>query len=718
MRKHDFHHLQIIPIIIFFLLGLGIILFFGSQGFLRSLTYGNFAAGQVADRDLVVDHDIYYEDLQASALRLLAQRALVKPVFRLHEEISRRILTRYDQLFTLLSGFYVNKKNLSSAFLELQSSMPGILTEKVLEKLLKKQELPAILEEARSLLVAGVNQGILGAAVTQDLSKGLEIIRIQEDKIQRQLWEPDQLLRLPGLLPGWDRFVQSKNLRSDFQEAVYILFLSSTEENVFFDSGETERNLLRLDLETPPVRRQISQGEWLVRKDYVISSEAMVKVQALVDHYGALTLNRTVGAIFFLVALGIMGLLLFKSFKLERIEKTLLWTFGGFWLAHLLIITLVISPVGEASGFWYALVPTSLIIILATLLTSERVGLFLALMITLPILLIAPQKGGVFLAEFFAALAIPFIMRKVEKRMDLIKAGLWLAPIQTLFFVLAGLLHEQENRLGLGGILGAGINGFLSSILALGLLPILEHFLNTPSQFRLAELADLNTPILKRMLALAPGTYAHSVNTAQLSEQAARAIGADPYLCRVGALYHDLGKIDQAEYFIENQRGYNKHDSLKASVSVTLLKSHVKLGLEKARELKLPQKVLDIIGQHHGSGLITFFYSKAVNERGEDKVSKDDFKYPGPNPSSKESAIVMLADTVEAASRTLNRPTVSQVDTFVYDLIIKRYHEGLLNNSGLSFSDLEKIRGIFVQVLAGQFHSRIEYPLLKEGTHE
>jgi putative nucleotidyltransferase with HDIG domain len=228
------------------------------------------------------------------------------------------------------------------------------------------------------------------------------------------------------------------------------------------------------------------------------------------------------------------------------------------------------------------------------------------------------------------------------------------------------------------------------------------------------ELSDLNSPIFKRMLSLAPGTYTHSISVANLAETACEAIGANALLARVSAYYHDIGKIDQADYFIENQKAVNRHDEMKASLSVAVIKSHVRIGIEKAKELSLPQAIIDIIAQHHGRGLITYFYHRAVSEEKDGRVSRDDFSYPGVRPRSREAAVLMLADSVEAASRVLKRPSEERLDRLVHDTVMAKLNSGELGDSSLTLRDVETIRRSFVRILQGYFHTRIEYPKLKE----
>jgi putative nucleotidyltransferase with HDIG domain len=226
----------------------------------------------------------------------------------------------------------------------------------------------------------------------------------------------------------------------------------------------------------------------------------------------------------------------------------------------------------------------------------------------------------------------------------------------------------------------------------------------------------MNSKTLKRMAVMARGTYSHSVAVADLSESACEAIGANHLLARVGAYYHDIGKIDQPEYFIENQNGDNKHDELKPSLSAVVIKSHVKVGIEKAKEIGLPQEVIDILAQHHGSDVISYFYREALinNEKGS-KISPEDFSYNGTPPMTKEAAVVMLADSVDAVSRTLKQPTTTKLDKIIWKIIMEKIEHKQLIYCDLSLKELEIIKNSFIMILTGRFHTRIEYPEAREG---
>ncbi|HHY59606.1 MAG TPA: HDIG domain-containing protein, partial [Clostridia bacterium] len=253
-----------------------------------------------------------------------------------------------------------------------------------------------------------------------------------------------------------------------------------------------------------------------------------------------------------------------------------------------------------------------------------------------------------------------------------------------------------------------------------GSLPFLETTFGITTSLRLLEMSNPNQPLLKRLLLEAPGTYHHSILVGNLAEAAADAVRADGLLARVGAYYHDIGKLKRPYFFIENQlTAENPHDKLSPTLSNLIIMAHVKDGLELAKEHQLPKVVTDIIAQHHGTSLISFFYNKAVNQAQEgrhDPVSEDDFRYEGPKPQTKEAAIVMLADSVEAAVRSIQKSNPGRMEATVRRVIKEKLEDGQLEECELTFKELDIIAQAFVRVLSGFFHSRIEYPehVLKE----
>jgi len=245
----------------------------------------------------------------------------------------------------------------------------------------------------------------------------------------------------------------------------------------------------------------------------------------------------------------------------------------------------------------------------------------------------------------------------------------------------------------------------------IGLLPYLETAFSVTSMIKLLEMSNPNQELLRRLLMEAPGTYHHSIMVGNLAEAAAPAINAQPLLVRVGALYHDLGKTKRPYFFVENQTGYdNPHEKIAPSLSALIITSHIRDGVEMAREKKVPQSILDIMEQHHGTSLVRYFYSRALEEDREGAVHEDTFRYEGPKPQTKEAALIMLADTVEAGVRSLPDPTPGKIEGMVRKLIKDKLNDNQLEECDLTFRDLNLLAEAFSKSLVGIYHKRIEYP--------
>lgn len=324
-----------------------------------------------------------------------------------------------------------------------------------------------------------------------------------------------------------------------------------------------------------------------------------------------------------------------------------------------------------------------------------------------------------FEVAFMAVIAgttVSLSIREVKRRSDFYRCALYLA------LALAATAYILESLKFTGGDIilehcgYAILNALISTAIAMVLLPLFESVFSFTTNVTLLELSDMNHPLLKRLALEAPGTYQHSLVVGNLAEGAAKAIGANPLLARVGAYYHDVGKAAISEYFVENQFGLkSKHDQLTPSMSALVIGSHIKRGREFAEEFDLPDKIIEFIEEHHGTSTMSFFYHKAKEQAESGDVNEDDYRYPGPKPQSKETAIMMLADSVEAASRTLEDPKPARIRNLIKRLINDRYQSGELSNCDLTLADLKKIEDSFVVALLGIFHSRIDYPKKEEA---
>ncbi len=365
-----------------------------------------------------------------------------------------------------------------------------------------------------------------------------------------------------------------------------------------------------------------------------------------------------------------------------------------------------------------------------TVMSTTMAGMLLAVLVsphlaTLLVGMLAIQSALLMNGEMrFAAISLMsslvaiYSVWRLHDRYDLLRAGLWIAATSLLLtWVLGWMNGETVAEMSVGSAWAV-----LMSILAVGgfaiFVAVLERPFGAVTHLRLLELSSPEHPLLKELMLRAPGTYAHSIMVSHLADAAAKAIGADSLLARVGSYYHDVGKMRRPEFFVENQRLENVHDRLSPSLSALIIAAHVKDGLELADRHRLPRPIRDIIAQHHGTSLISFFYRQALAGcEMQTPVLEQQFRYSGPKPQSKEAGIVMLADAVEAASRSLSRPTPARIESLVSHIIQEKMADGQLDECSLTFSEVHRIREAFCRLLVAMLHSRMEYPSSAAVTH-
>jgi putative nucleotidyltransferase with HDIG domain len=386
----------------------------------------------------------------------------------------------------------------------------------------------------------------------------------------------------------------------------------------------------------------------------------------------------------------------------------LLLTHYGLMVIHALAQSFTHLPVSAMR----AALPIPLGGVLLTVLFNSRLAFAGALSLTIltGLMLAAPLSYFVF--TFVGSVVGIFAIAGRQERTAFFRAG-GVIGLGNAYTLLAFALLSGETASLTADMVGGIVNGLAVAVLATGLLPLLEHPFGRTTVFTLLELSNLNAPILKHLVLAAPGTYHHSVMVGTLAESAAEAIGAHALLCRVGAYYHDIGKTRHPGYFIENHADAGtRHEKLAPSLSRAIVMSHIKEGIEIAREYGLPEILVDMIPQHHGTRLVSFFYQRAkeATDPGIQAVSEEDYRYPGPRPQTREAAILMLADAVEAATRALTDPTPARIRGVVQKIINAIFVDAQLDECDLTLRDLHIIANSFVRILTGFFHQRIEYP--------
>jgi len=378
-------------------------------------------------------------------------------------------------------------------------------------------------------------------------------------------------------------------------------------------------------------------------------------------------------------------------------------------LARLIGITVRASSTG-GSGF---LVPLAFATMLISVLIDTKLALMSAVVLSAVVGLVFNGRYEFALVGLVGGITGALSITRHSDRSGLMRSGFIVAAAQ-MVAVLSMYLIVSDFDIA-DALIQTGVTGMMSAVLTIGTLPFFENLFGVTSSIRFLELANPNHPLLKRMLLEAPGTYHHSVIVGNLAEAAANDIGADPVLVRVGALYHDIGKLKRPYFFIENQlTDENPHDKLSPSLSTLIITSHVRDGVDMAREARLPSEIVDIIEQHHGTTVVSYFHRRAQEnaEKSDENIEVDekDFRYDGPRPRSQEAALVMLGDSVEAAVRSLSKPTPDRIENLVRRIIKDRLNDGQFDECDITLRDLDMVASAFVRVLTGIFHVRVEYP--------
>ncbi|MEM1055837.1 MAG: HDIG domain-containing metalloprotein [Bacteroidota bacterium] len=504
--------------------------------------------------------------------------------------------------------------------------------------------------------------------------------------------------------------------KPDTVDIALELYRRSIVPNYLYQQDATQRRLeerLRLVEQT---RDQVRENTTIIRDGDVVTQDQFDKLRSLQIAQRERTGDRS----FVLTVIG-RALLVLAALSVFFLYLYLLRQTVFDDARQLVLITLLLGSV--LVGFWIAgatglaaapfAVPVALVSILLAIVFDSRVASFATMTLALLAGLIFGSDFLLGFATLFAGLLGVFSVRDVKNRSQLlISGGLVLAAYALVLFAFALLRATPFDDRLVYELIAAAINAVLL-LLAWPLLAAIERGFGVTTDITLLELSDTNRPVLKELSMRAPGTFNHSLQVANLAEAAAAAVGANALRTRVGAIYHDIGKMLKPEYFIENQQaGENPHDKLKPSMSALVIAAHVKDGLDLGRQNKLPKVVLDFIATHHGTGLMEFFYRRAQENAGEDadQVKEADFRYPGPRPQTDEQAIVMLADSVEAASRSLDKPNPRRLQSLIESIFEARVADGQLDESDLTFADLAKIRETFQTLLAGIYHFRVKYP--------
>ncbi len=563
-----------------------------------------------------------------------------------------------------------------------------------------------------------------------DEEKALALLAIPKEDVQQTLDLTSSLISAKlqqGIKPD-EVELSLQNIKTDLLQAqispqLRDLVIASLDEyyrnNRIYSPEETATQRRRARDQVEDII--ILKGAKIIDKGEAVTAAHLSQLKAL----GMLETSFAYG---YYLGLTVLILCVFSAwgYYLYRYRPEILAVPSRIWIIGLIVIlTLWAAKIFGGILFEVGspyLIPAGMATLLLTIIFDVNLSLIFGSSLALVIAITAGSEINVLVMSLIGSIAGAYSVTKVNQRSDLTRAGLLVAAANAigiigLTLLSNGLALTETSVLRTLVDLAMGVaSGIISSIFAIGLLPFIESAFGITTSIRLLELANPNQRPLKRLLLEAPGTYNHSLMVGNLAEAAAEAVGADPVLCRVGSYYHDLGKLTRPYFFIENQfQGNNPHDKIPPSLSSMILTAHVRGGVELAQQYKLPPVIKDIIEQHHGTTLIGFFYHRAMAERGnKDQLLEDKFRYEGPSPQFKEAGIIMLADSVEAAVRSLSQPNQFRIQGMVDKIVRDKLTDGQLDQCDLTLKDLNQISQAFVKVFAGIYHKRIAYPTEKD----
>lgn len=680
-----------------------------------------FLKGEVAGRDVTADVDFLVEDSEATRLRRIQVVEAQPPVFDLSPEA-------YNQLE---AGVYMvfGKANTAGADLEkLRWSIGEDLNAEVSPSTLQawRQEefqnlvLGRVLPWLRDRLAHGVAadsaslRSFPNGIMVRDLASGMESLRVDLAAVA-------DMERLRGDLEDFLRGELKKPL--PVRRNIAVLTNPLLAPSLTLNLDESKVRKVRAAQTVEPAYIRVKRGEIIVREGEAVSQEQQLKLQALMtrspEHF------KPGRSISLLVLCGLLSLALPLAVR-ARLHPALTSRDVALLATLVLVFGLLAkflaqmeAPLSRGLGlraedmFPFSLPLAGFAGVLG-LFFPHVVGVTLGLILSLLGVQLLGGGVGQFAFHFISAMLYVYVVKQAQSRTELMKTVFPLAAAMVLAWIGVGAAQAPGAAFLAAGAAYALAGAFLSLLTVLALSPIVELVFGYTSRFKLMELMSLEQPLLQQLMVAAPGTYHHSLILSNMVEAGARAIGANHLLARVAALYHDIGKLKNPQYFIENQGGReNRHDKLAPSMSALILISHVKKGVELAREHKLGREIEDLIGQHHGTGLISYFFHKAEEQaraKGEEPPREEEYRYPGPRPQTKEAGLLLIADAIEASSRVLVDPTPSRLKGHIETIVKKVFADGQLDESELTLKDLHLLSEAFLRILTGIFHQRIEYP--------
>ena len=641
--------------------------------------------GSVAEKRYVAEADAV-DEVATNKLKEAAADS-VAPIYKHDSVVEEESRTEVNELFEDLNSILASLKEADSFYEKAQAApwkLPVLLTEKELNAYAGLDSVNRILFVEDCLV-----------AMNQVYAEGITADALEEGRAKA------------------NEAFASTAWSSSLKEMANSIFEAGLEPNLLPDEAA---------MEAAREEKRAEVDDVMIRKNQKIVDEGEIITQDIYDRL--VSLNLIGGADYRSSALPLMGSMLMVGLLFVALYLFFTWSKGAvvlkknevkmlFSVYVLMIILLRLM----ANIPYFTLIPLGLFAMLASLLVGRRVALVMNTLFCIIGCFIFNGDVQFLMYSLLVGTLGALLIQKTDKRQRMVPIAVAMGIVSLIAMFGVGLFFDGGYSQGLMlKCLFAAVMGLVSVVIAVGSLPFWEATFEANTPLRLLELTNPNNELLRRLMLEAPGTYHHSLIVANLAETAAYEIGANTALARAGAYYHDIGKLKNPQMFSENQSGYNPHDDLAPETSAKIITQHPKNGVEMGLEYGLPRIIIDVIREHHGTSLVKFFYFKALKAYGAENVTEAEYRYQGTAPTSRESAVVMLADTVEAAVRSIlgSGKTLEEAEGVVKTLIKDKLDDGQLDHSGLGIHELEIIRKAFLKVFHGMYHERVAYPKQEE----
>lgn len=682
----------------------------------------DYSPGDVARRDVKATRDLLIPDEGLTAKKRTEAEVSVPVLYDYDPQAGAAIAARMAEIFTFVKDEVSRGRDSASLRAELEKSFGIRVDDSELKELASlaaktgtKEWLAGLIERLYRTKIVGNTrlferdrqQGVL----YRNVASQNEVLADPREKV---LGSNDvQLLLREELRKGGFETEQIKGISA--------MLANVLRPGISYNQNETDARRQAARDAVQPILIQVKKGEIIVREGDRVNLDQVNKLTALRAQGSREVLTGQVAGLL----LGCFILLLMvhrygqRNIRKYRPQNRDLVFLAGTLVGMVLVLKLgsfIATAVGSAfpyidPGAYYYVLPFAAGAMVVRIVLNSEVALIFSVVFAILSGFLFGNNFELSLFALLSSLAGAHWVRQMTVRTSMFRAGARLSMFNFMLICAIHLVTGLDIGLGLLFELGFGLlGGLLAAVLVSGIIPLIESAFRYTTNLKLVELANMNNPLLRELMIQAPGTYHHSIIVGNLAEAAAETIGANPLLARVAAYYHDIGKARKPLYFIENvSGGENRHDKLTPSMSALILMAHLKDGIEMAREHRLGGVLIDVIREHHGTSLMKFFYDRA-RQREERDVEEHDYRYPGPKPQTREAALIMLADAVEAASRTLTDPTPARIQGMVQKIINNIFIDGQLDECELTLKDLHNIAKSFNRVLGGIFHHRIDYP--------